>query len=100
MREVSEVLFEGLVGVDNCIHEFGRNLIVEVPRSEVDKAVAVLGKHFPDVVDIRKAYQMVDVLHDFIMVKPMHFAIFWPWDGHQPCVGEGNWKKLVVKIKL
>ena len=36
----------------------------------------------------------------FIMVKPMHFAIFWPWDGHQPCVGEGNWKKLVVKIKL
>ena len=71
MREVSEVLFEELVGVDNCIHEFGRNLIVEVPRSEVDKAVAVLGKHFPDVVDIRKAYQMVDVLHDFILVKPM-----------------------------
>ena len=35
-----------------------------------------------------------------IMVKPMHFAIFWPWDGHQPCIGEGNWKKLVVKLKL
>ncbi len=35
-----------------------------------------------------------------ISVKPMHFAIFWPWDGHQPCIGEGNWHKLVVKIKL
>lgn len=35
-----------------------------------------------------------------ITVKPMHFAIFWPWDGHQPCIGEGTWHKLVVKIKL
>lgn len=35
-----------------------------------------------------------------ITVKPMHFAIFWPWDGHQPCIGEGVWHKLVVKIKL
>lgn len=71
MREVSEVLFEELVGVDNCIHESGRNLVVEIPRSDVDRAVAVLGRHFPDVVDIRRAYQMVDLLHDFILVKPM-----------------------------
>lgn len=35
-----------------------------------------------------------------ITLQPMHFAIFWPWDGHQPCIGEGNWRKLVVKIKL
>ena len=35
-----------------------------------------------------------------IAVEPMHFAIFWPWDGHQPCIGEGTWRKLVVKIKL
>lgn len=48
--------------------------------------------------DITKYSDKTDAL---ITVKPMHFAIFWPWDGHQPCVGEGrNWKKLVVKIKL
>lgn len=35
-----------------------------------------------------------------ITVKPMHFTVFWPWDGHQPCIGEGKWRKLVVKIKL
>lgn len=35
-----------------------------------------------------------------VTVKPMHFTIFWPWDGHQPCIGEGRWHKLVVKIKL
>ncbi len=35
-----------------------------------------------------------------VRVEPRHFAIFWPWDGHQPCIGEGAWRKLVVKIKL
>lgn len=35
-----------------------------------------------------------------ITVKPMHFTVFWPWDGHQPCIGQGKWRKLVVKIKL
>lgn len=47
--------------------------------------------------DITKYSDKTDAL---ITVKPMHFAIFWPWDGHQPCIGEGTWRKLVVKIKL
>lgn len=48
--------------------------------------------------DITKYSDKGDCL---IKVKPMHFAIFWPWDGHQPCIGEGKqWHKLVVKIKL
>ncbi len=37
---------------------------------------------------------------DLLTVKPMSFTVFWPWDGHQPCIGEGTWRKLVVKIKL
>ena len=37
---------------------------------------------------------------DLITVKPMHFMILYPCDGHQPCIGEGIWHKLVVKIKL
>jgi len=52
---------------------------------------------YNDVKDVTKFSDKTDCL---VMVKPMHFAIFWPWDGHQPCIGEGNWKKLVVKIKL
>jgi len=47
--------------------------------------------------DITKYSDKTDCL---IKVKPMHFAIFWPWDGHQPCIGEGSWRKVVVKIKL
>lgn len=47
--------------------------------------------------DITKFSDKTDAL---ITVKPMQFAIFYPWDGHQPCIGEGTWHKLVVKIKL
>lgn len=47
--------------------------------------------------DVTKFSDKTDCL---IKVKPLHFAIFWPWDGHQPCIGQGTWRKLVVKIKL
>ena len=71
MREVSDLLFDNLVGVDNCIYESGSNLIVEVPRSDIEAAIVSLRTRFHDVADIRKAYPMMDVLHDFILVKPM-----------------------------
>lgn len=47
--------------------------------------------------DITKYSDKSDCL---ITLQPRHFAVFWPWDGHQPCIGEGTWRKLVVKIKL
>jgi YhcH/YjgK/YiaL family protein len=31
--------------------------------------------------------------------KPGEFAIFFPWDGHQPCIGEGNIRKAIFKVK-
>ena len=35
-----------------------------------------------------------------LTMNPGQFTIFWPEDGHQPAIGEGNWKKLIVKVKL
>ena len=32
---------------------------------------------------------------------PLHrgmFAVFFPWDAHRPCLGEGTTKKIVVKV--
>lgn len=31
---------------------------------------------------------------------PGNFAVFFPEDGHAPCIGEGVIRKVVVKIKL
>ena len=71
MKAINQVLFRKCEGMDHCLIGRGRNIVLEVPRSEVAHVVRVLKESFPDVVDIRKAYLMLDDLHDFILVKPM-----------------------------
>lgn len=36
----------------------------------------------------------------FISVEPGEFVMFFPQDGHQPCIAEGDIKKVVVKILI
>ena len=71
MRQVASALQDECVGVPACISGHGESVIVEVPKHCVADAVAALKKHFRDVVDIRKAYLMIEDLHDYILVKPM-----------------------------
>lgn len=33
-------------------------------------------------------------------VAPRQFVIFWPEDAHKPSIGEGNWSKIVAKIRV
>lgn len=35
-----------------------------------------------------------------LTMRPGQFTIFWPEDGHQPAIGEGSWKKIIVKVKI
>lgn len=35
-----------------------------------------------------------------LTVNPGQFVIFWPEDGHQPGIGEGTWRKVIVKVKI
>ena len=35
----------------------------------------------------------------FFTLKAGEFGVFFPEDGHAPCIGEGNIKKVVVKVK-
>ena len=71
MRAVNDILIQDCIGVNYCIFHHPRNLVVEVAKSEIPLVVSVLKQHFPDVVDIRKAYPMIEDLHDFILVKPI-----------------------------
>lgn len=36
----------------------------------------------------------------FLNVQPYEFAIFFPEDGHQPGIGEGVYRKIIVKIRV
>ncbi len=69
MKDVCHILVEECEGMNHCIVQQPRNLIVEVSRGDIEKTVKVLKKHYPDVVDIRKAYLMIEDIHDFILVK-------------------------------
>ena len=71
MKAVSDLLFDAFVGMDNCISDTGRNLIVEVPKNKCDEVRSALKQEFQDVALIKNAYPMIDDLHDFILVKPM-----------------------------
>ncbi len=35
----------------------------------------------------------------YVNCKPGEFAIFFPQDGHQPCIGEGEIHKAIFKVK-
>ncbi|MBO6012493.1 MAG: YhcH/YjgK/YiaL family protein [Bacteroidales bacterium] len=41
-----------------------------------------------------------DKAQTFINVHPGQFAIFFPEDGHQPCIAEGQFHKIIVKVKI
>lgn len=36
----------------------------------------------------------------YVQVEPGQFAIFFPEDGHAPGIGEGDMRKVIVKVKL
>ncbi len=71
MQAVADVLVSAFEGMSHCITDIGRNLVVEVPRSQCEDVRRVLKQQFPDVALIRNAYAMMDDLHDFILVKPL-----------------------------
>lgn len=41
-----------------------------------------------------------DKAKTYFSVEPGNFAIFFPEDGHAPCIGEGTILKIVVKVKV
>ena len=71
MLAVENVLLDGCVGMNHCITDTGRNLVVEVPKGSCDEVRTLLKSKFPDVALIKNAYAMVEDLHDFILVKPI-----------------------------
>lgn len=42
----------------------------------------------------------LDKANTFITIQPYDFAIFFPEDGHAPCIGNGEVRKIVVKVKI
>ena len=71
MLAVEDLLFSDFAGMNHCIIESGKNLVVEVPKGLCDSVRLALKSKFQDVALMRNAYLMIDDLHDFILVKPI-----------------------------
>ncbi|MDR0540668.1 MAG: YhcH/YjgK/YiaL family protein [Dysgonamonadaceae bacterium] len=41
-----------------------------------------------------------DKTENLIRVQPGEFAVFFPEDGHQPCIAQGKIKKIIVKVRI
>ncbi|MDR0810975.1 MAG: YhcH/YjgK/YiaL family protein [Paludibacter sp.] len=41
-----------------------------------------------------------DKAETLLNVKPFEMAIFFPEDGHQPCIATGVYRKIVVKVRV
>jgi YhcH/YjgK/YiaL family protein len=52
---------------------------------------------YNDVKDVTFYYDKAETM---LNVKKGEFAIFFPEDGHQPGIGEGPWRKVIVKVKI
>lgn len=71
MREVANYLTDSFEGMNHCITDNGRNLVVEVPKNMCEQVRTSLKQQFEDVALIKNAYPMINDLHDFILIKPL-----------------------------
>jgi len=71
-------------------------------------AVEVMGwKSLSTLTEITDPYNpekdltfYADKATTFLNVLPYQFAIFFPEDGHQPGIGEGVFRKIIVKVRV
>lgn len=86
---------------------------IEAHRRYIDIQIAVEGIEEMGWVDVGNCGEVVtpynpdkDVefyagpVSNWFFVAPGQYAIFFPEDGHQPGVGQGTLKKIVVKVLL
>lgn len=58
-------------------------------------------RHETEPFNEEKDFQLFnDNAETFITVHPGNFLVFFPEDGHAPCIGEGQVRKVVVKIRI
>lgn len=71
MRAVADFLEENCEGLIFTLTETPDNLVVEVPKSDVEKVTTLLLTQFDNVAPLKLAYAVLSYLHRFILVKPM-----------------------------
>jgi len=77
---------------------------IQIPVSETERMGWIPRENLKHITSEYNAEKDVtlyaDKTADLIKVHPSEFIIFFPEDGHQPGIGEGKWRKMVIKVKV
>ena len=75
---------------------------IQVPVSQMEMMGWIARKNLKQLIDKynpeKEMSLYADKTDNVFRVQPSEFAIFFPEDGHQPGIGEGKWKKIIVKV--
>jgi YhcH/YjgK/YiaL family protein len=77
---------------------------IQVPISGIEKMGWIARKNLKQTVDKYNPEKDMALYDDkttnIIWVQPSEFVVFFPEDGHQPGMGEGKWKKIILKVLI
>jgi len=77
---------------------------IQVPVSGIELMGWIARKNLKQVAEEYNPEKDMALYDDktanLIRVMPSEFVIFFPEDGHQPGIGAGKWKKIIVKVKI
>ena len=90
---------------ENARMETHNNYIdIQIPVTAAETMGWIAGNKLNQVTDPYNVEKDItffaDKASNFIKVQPFEFAIFFPEDGHQPGISEGQYKKIIIKVRV
>ncbi|MDR2804898.1 MAG: YhcH/YjgK/YiaL family protein [Dysgonamonadaceae bacterium] len=77
---------------------------IQVPLSATETMGWLARKNLKHLTEAYNAEKDIafyaDKTENLIRVQPGEFAVFFPEDGHQPCIGQGKIKKIIIKVRI
>jgi len=77
---------------------------IQIPYTSVETMGYIPTTDLKDPIDTYNPAKDITFFRDkattFIHVVPGQFVIFFPEDGHQPGIGNGPFRKIIVKVKV
>ncbi len=84
------------------VETHNRFIDIQIPVGASETMGWIAGNKLKEVADPynteRDITFFADKASNLLLVQSLEFAIFFPEDGHQPGIGEGKHKKIIVKV--
>ncbi len=101
---VSIATIKGKEKKDALIETHNKYIDIQLPLVGVETIGWKAGSELKDVSDPYNPEKDITFFHDrpttYTQIHPGEFVVYYPEDGHAPGIGEGEIRKVVVKIAL